>query len=360
MSNARNDKVAGVSGVTPLSDSEADLLFSHLNDAPALVLAVSGGPDSTALLVLAARWRKRRRKGPELLAVTVDHGLRAEAAKEAAAVKRLARSLGVAHRTVKWKNGKPSTGIQEKARMVRYDLLMKEAARAGAAHLLTAHSRDDQAETVLFRLARGSGIAGLGAMAKVTPLGGGFLVRPFLDLPKARLIATLAARKIAFVDDPSNADTKYTRVRWRALMPQLAGEGLHADRLASFAVRMRRANAAIDTMVDAVAQRAIVTGPHALAYDAALFAELPEEVALRLIGRAVAAVGNEGTVELGKLEALVTALRGALAADARFRRTLAGAMVTLAQDRVAIERAPQRRNSPKNQPKSPRKTRHPG
>ena len=358
MSNARND--SGGSGVAPLSDSEADLLFADLAAAPAVVLAVSGGPDSTALLVLAARWRKRRSKGPELLAVTVDHGLRAEAAKEAAGVKRLARSLGVAHRTVKWNNGKPKTGIQEKARMARYDLLMREAVRAGASHLLTAHTRDDQAETVLFRLARGSGIAGLGAMARLTPLGPALLMRPFLDLPKARLIATLAARKIAFADDPSNADTKYTRVRWRALMPHLAGEGLHADRLASFAVRMRRANAAIDTMVDAVAQRLTLTAQHTLSFDAALFAQLPEEVALRLIGRAVAAVGNEGTVELGKLESLVTALRVAVLANARFRRTLAGAMVTFARDRIAIEQAPQRRIPAKKQAKRPRKTRHRG
>jgi tRNA(Ile)-lysidine synthase len=343
----------GKSGAKPVSDSEADILFADLSAAPAVVLAVSGGPDSMALLVLAARWRKRRRNGPLLVAITVDHGLRKEAAKEAAAVKRLARSLGVTHRTVKWQGGKPSTGVQEKARKARYDLLMKEAARAGASHLLTAHTLDDQAETVLFRLSRGSGIAGLGAMARVTPLGGGALVRPFLDLPKARLVATLKARQIAFAEDPSNADTKYTRVRWRALMPQLAGEGLHAARLAALAVRMRRANAAIDTLVDAVAHRIAVTAPATLSLDAALYRELPEEVALRLLGRAVAAVGNEGAVELGKLESLVAALSVAVDAGVRFRRTLAGAMVTLGRDRITVERSPQRRNQAGNWAKSP-------
>jgi tRNA(Ile)-lysidine synthase len=346
----------GKSGAAPVSDSEADVLFADLSAASAVVLAVSGGPDSTALLVLAARWRKRRRKGPQLVAVTVDHGLRKEAAREAADVKRLARALGVAHRTVKWKGGKPSTGIQEKARRARYELLMKEAVRAGASHLLTAHTRDDQAETVLFRLARGSGIAGLGAMARVTPLDGGALMRPFLDLPKARLVATLKARNIAFADDPSNADTKYTRVRWRALMPGLAEEGLHAARLAALAVRMRRANAAIDTLVDAVAHRVTRTAPATLALDAALYGELPEEVALRLIGRAVAAVGDEGTVELGKLESLVAALSGAVDAGVRFRRTLAGAMVTFARDRITVERSPMRRSGVGNRSKSPRKT----
>jgi tRNA(Ile)-lysidine synthase len=346
-----------VSAAEPISDQEADLLFADLSAAPAVILAVSGGPDSTALLVLAARWRKRQRKGPELVAVTVDHGLRPEAAREAAAVKRLAKSLGVPHRTVRWKGGKPSTGIQEKARMARYDLLMKEAARSGASHLLTAHTLDDQAETVLFRLARGSGIAGLGAMARITPLGGAWLVRPLLDLPKTRLLATLQMRKIAFADDPSNADPKYTRVRWRSLMPGLAGEGLHAERLAGFAARMRRANAAIDTLVEAVVHRMTVEKPGTLALDAGLFAELPEEVALRLIGRAIGAIGHEGNVELGKLEALVSALSEAVDAGVRFRRTLAGAMVTFAHDRIAVERSPLRRNQARNQAKSARKTR---
>ncbi len=343
-----------MSAAEPVSDKEADLLFADLSAAPAVVLAVSGGPDSTALLVLAARWRKRRRKGPALVAVTVDHGLRPEAAREALAVKKLATSLGVAHRTVRWKGVKSSTGIQARARTARYDLLAKEAQRCGATHLLTAHTRDDQAETVMFRLARGSGIMGLGAMERLRPLPDRqWLVRPFLDLTKARLLATLAARRIGFTDDPSNIDPKYTRVRWRVLMPSLADEGLHADRLATFAGRMRRANAAIDTLVGGVIHR--VTAPKAgvLALDAGLFAELPEEVALRLLGHMISAAGNEGEVELGKLESLVLALAEAVAANARFRRTLAGAMITFAQDRIAVERAPMRRN----QAKKPQKLR---
>jgi len=206
---------------------------------------------------------------------------------------------------------------------------------------------------VLFRLARGSGLAGLGAMARVTPLGDVWLTRPLLDLSKARLMATLAARKIAFAEDPSNADVKYTRVRWRKLMPNLALEGLHAQRLAAFAVRMRRANAAIDTLVDAVAHRVTVAVPgRSLALDAGLFAELPEEVGLRLIGRAIAAVGHEGTVELGKLEALVSALGEAVSANVRFRRTLAGAMITFTRDRITVEGSPARRNQAKSSRKA--------
>lgn len=339
----------------PLGDRETDLLFAGLSTAPALILAVSGGPDSTALMVLAARWRKRQRRGPELIAVTVDHGLRPQAGKEALAVKRLARTLGIAHRTLRWKGAKPLTGIQARARAARYELLAAEARRRGASHVVTAHTRDDQAETVMFRLARGSGIAGLAAMARASAMNDLWLARPLLDVPKARLVATLQARRIAFADDPSNVDPKYTRVRWRALMPSLAAEGLHAARLSTLALRMRRANAAIDRMVEAVAARVVMVEPdRAVAVDAGLFADLPEEVALRLLGRAAAAIGTEGEVELGKLESLMGALSEALGRNARFRRTLAGAMITLARDKITVERAPARRNQAKMPRKRPR------
>lgn len=336
----------------PIDDAEADGLFADLSGLPALALAVSGGPDSMALLVFAARWRKRRRHGPKLFAFTVDHGLRKEARSEAAMVKRLAVKLGIPHRTVRWKGSKPASGLQAKAREARYRLLADAARRAGAEHLVTAHTLDDQAETVLFRMARGSGVAGLAGMGRVTPLGDAWLIRPFLDVPKARLVASLAARKVAFADDPSNRDPRFTRVRWRELMPALAQEGLDAARVAGLAARLRRANAALEIVVDVVARHALVAAPGGpVAVDARVFADLPEEVAVRLIGRAVAAVGNEGPVELGKLEVVVAAMRDAMRTEGRWRRTLAGAMITLLPDQITVERAPARKNPPKSSPK---------
>jgi tRNA(Ile)-lysidine synthase len=347
-----------------VSDAEADLLFADLVDQPALVLAVSGGPDSTALMLLAARWRKRHRRGPKLIAVTVDHGLRPEARREAATVKRLAARLGVGHRVLRWTGAKPSTGLQSKARDARYRLIGAAAERAHAACVLTAHTLDDQAETILFRLARGSGLAGLAGMARVRPLvtpaartGRGrpqpgrsvFLVRPLLEISKARLVATLRAADIAGADDPSNRDPRFTRARLRTLMPALAGEGLDARRLALLARRVRRADAAIELAVAAAAAELCggawsAGGPIVLPSQGV--ADLPAEVALRLLGRAIAQTGNEGPVELGKLEALVDALAVALANPVRFRRTLAGAVVTLWHGRITIERAPARRNRP--------------
>ena len=125
---------------------------------------------AAALLLLAARWRVSLKAGPKLVAMTVDHGLRAESAREAKDVARLARRLKVPHRILRWTGRKPKTGVQAAARAARYRLLAEAAAAAGARHVLTAHTNDDQAETVLIRLARGSGLAGLAAMARMAPL----------------------------------------------------------------------------------------------------------------------------------------------------------------------------------------------
>jgi tRNA(Ile)-lysidine synthase len=337
-----------IADAAPVSSLEANALFADLAQVPALVIAVSGGPDSTALLVLAARWRTALKRGPQLLAVTVDHGLRPESAREARAVKRLAGQLGVRHRTLRWTGAKPENGVQEAAREARYRLLAAAARAAGARHVRAAHTLDDQAETVLMRLARGSGISGLCAMARETPMNGLLLVRPLIDVPKARLIATLDAVGLSFVDDPSNRDPRFTRVRMRALMPALAQEGLDAARLALLARRLRRAEATLERAVDAAAQAAGDSPPWQpgvpIVFDAGRFGALPDEAALRLLRRAIAHTGDEGPVRLGRLEALFDALRAVQRQHAprRLRRTLAGSIVTLAGSRLTIGRAPPR------------------
>jgi tRNA(Ile)-lysidine synthase len=333
----------------PVSAQEAKELFAKLAHLPALVLAISGGPDSTALLWLAARWRKSLKRGPELLAVTVDHALRPESAREAAGVRRLAKTLGVAHRTLVWTGKKPATGLQQAARSARYALLAEAARKAGASYVLTAHTLDDQAETVLIRMSRGSGLSGLAAMAQVSRLPDGAgtmtLVRPLLDVPKARLMATLRAAKVAFADDPSNRDPRFTRARLRGLMPSLAGEGLDAARLSLLARRLKRADSALEAYVDRamaiLAEETSDAGP--IVFPAPKFARLPAEIALRLLGRAVTRLGDEGPVELGKLEALHATLAAAQSGQARFRRSLAGAIVTFGGGHVSVEKAPPRR-----------------
>src|SRR6516164_10146671 len=199
---------------------------------------------------LMARWRRALSHGPRLLAVTVDHGLRPEAAREARVVKELARALDVEHRTLRWTGDKPRSGVPAAARAARYRLLAKAARGTGARHVLTAHTRDDQAETLLMRLLRGSGIAGLSAMARESERDGVLLARPLLDIPKSRLAATLKRAGIDFADDPTNRDTSFMRPRLRALLPALATEGGDARALARLAARLARANAAVEVLAD--------------------------------------------------------------------------------------------------------------
>jgi tRNA(Ile)-lysidine synthase len=336
---------------SPISSSDAKRLFAEWTAAPALVLAVSGGPDSIAMMWLAARWRRAVKRGPHLVAVTIDHGLRAEAAHEARDVKRLAKTLDLPHRTLRWSGVKPKTGLPAAARDARYRLLAKAARAAGATHVLTAHTRDDQAETLLMRMSRGSGIAGLAAMARQSQREGVVLARPLLDIPKARLVATLKKAKIGFAEDPTNRDSTFTRPRFRALMPALAAEGFDARNLARLAARLARANAALEILVDG-AERYLKLGerdPDHAGFDANAFAALAEEIRLRLLLRRIDRVGHEGPAELGKVEALLASLDRAIAvtgpAKGRIglKQTLAGALVSLVDGRIRIEPAPPRR-----------------
>ncbi|MDA9499085.1 tRNA lysidine(34) synthetase TilS [Bradyrhizobium sp. CCBAU 11357] len=341
---------------SPISAREARRLFAGLKDAPALVLAVSGGPDSVALMWLAARWQRSLARAPQITVVTIDHGLRPEAAREAREVKRLAAALGLPHRTLRWRGEKPKTGLPAAAREARYRLLAKAARAAGASHVLTAHTRDDQAETLLMRLFRGSGLAGLSAMAPFTAREGIVLARPLLDVPKSQLIATLRRAKIGFAEDPSNRDAAFTRPRLRALLPLLAAEGGDARNLARLAARLARANAAIEVLADGaerflrVRDRGDAPQVGVRSFEASAFAALPEEVRLRLLLRAINALGHEGPAELGKVETLMSVLDRATAspraaANGRpvLKQTLAGALISLAGGRIQIAPAPARR-----------------
>src|SRR5205807_5971804 len=152
----------------------------------------------------------------------------------------------------------------------------------------TGHTLDDQAETVLFRLARGSGVSGLAGIARISPLDHVTLIRPLLDIPKARLLATLKAAKISFIEDPSNRDPRFARTRLRQLVPALAGEGLDAARLAVLARRIGRAEQARGGATQqALAQlcREGSTDGQEMVMDGRGFSELPAEIALRVLGR---------------------------------------------------------------------------
>jgi tRNA(Ile)-lysidine synthase len=201
------------------------------------------------------------------------------------------------------------------------------------------------------RMLRGSGIAGLAAMARETEREGVWLARPLLDVPKSRLVATLGRAKIVFADDPTNRDMNFTRPRLRALMPVLAGEGGDSRTLARLASRLARANAAIEVLADG-AERYLALRDRADAsrfgFDAVAFAGLPEEIRLRLLKRAIDRAGHEGPAELGKVEALLSMLDEAIVhggTQGKLKQTLAGAAISLIRGRIHVDPAPPRRGN---------------
>src|ERR1700694_1397517 len=261
---------------------------------------------------------------------------------------------------LRWTATKPKTGLPAAARTARYRLLAQAARAHGATHILTAHTRDDQAETLLMRMLRGSGIAGLAAMARESERDGVLLARPLLNISKSQLIATLNKAKIGFADDPTNRDPSFTRPRLRTLIPVLAAEGGDSRNLARLASRLARANQAVEVLLDG-AERYLAlrdreatragfdaNANDASTFDAKVFVAMPEEIRLRLLKRAIDRFGHEGPAELGKVEALLAALDQAGAKQGKKRRprlkqTLAGALVSLSDGRIRVEPAPPRR-----------------
>jgi tRNA(Ile)-lysidine synthase len=276
---------------------------------------------------------------------TVDHGLRPEARAEAEAVAAWAAECGLPHRILAWTGRKPRTAVQEAARMARYRLLAALTHETGASHLLTAHTLDDQAETILMRISRGTGIGGLGAMRAESAWSGVVLARPFLSVPKARLVATCRARGWPFLEDPSNQDLRFARARWRRIMPALAREGITAERLAALAIRAQRAEEALGARADAVLEAARIAGDRLDLAAATLLAE-PEAILLRVVARAVVTVAGARTrpVRLDRFERHVLgAIRPALAAGERLRFNLGGALIETASGRLRFSPEPPRR-----------------
>ncbi len=327
----------------PLDDAEAVAIFSkHLAGADGLLVAVSGGPDSMALLALLAAWPQH----PGLAAATVDHGLRAEAVAEAAMVAGFCQQLGIPHATLGWTGEKPTTGIQETARNARYALLAQHAQSLGLAHILTAHHADDQGETVLMRLIAGSGISGLSGMRFETERAGVRHVRPLLATPKARLVATCNARNIPFVDDPSNTHERFGRSRIRRVLTALEGEGLTLARLTRLATRAARADAALEAATAVALQAADDrTTDCVVQIDWHDIADTPQEIRLRvleaLLERSQTTIAP---LKLERLEALLDVIDHALQKKMRLRRSIADRIVTLqSHGRLTITAAPPRR-----------------
>ncbi len=313
----------------PLSGASLASFFAPLAGRRAL-LAVSGGPDSVALMRFAAQWYGRGvPAGTSFFVATIDHGLRAESRAEAEMVGRWAQALGLPHEILVWQGAKPRTRIQERARTARYALLRAHARSLGADYLLTAHHADDQAETILFRLMRGSGIGGLAGMQNMTKQDGIVLYRPLLGVPKKQLVDYCDAYAQPYFRDPSNENSAFARTRLRAILPILKAAGLDAAGLARLGRRAARAEGALAAEAHlALAKLERIASPDIVHISAASLRDLPEEILLRVIGGEIAALGGAAP-RLERLESLAQDLCAALQLRAVWHRTLGGVKLSL-------------------------------
>ncbi len=304
------------------------------------MLAVSGGPDSLALLLAASE----ARKSPFLSdiqfdVVTVDHGLRPQSAMEADFVAGIALKMKFPHKTMCWAEPAHSGNLPAAARRARYGLLLDAARQSGATVILTAHHQDDQLETHLLARARGAGDTGLAGMRRVRDIAPGIaLVRPFLGVPGGRLKATVADRDLRAVDDPTNTDVTYHRVRLRQ---QLATGNIDRRRLemeiASHAARRDAGEANLTATISAMAAKGelAANADGTLVSDRATLAAIERSTAFLLMQRAIAAVAGGDYAPGGRsVMRLVDALRGP---DDRISVSLGGALVN-ARSRVAVAR----------------------
>lgn len=315
--------------------------------ASGLLVATSGGPDSMALLRLVASWAARRAQ-PPIYSATVDHGLRAGSRAEAETVGAWAGALGIAHSLLTWEGEKPVTRIQERARAARYALLAAHAEEIGADVLLTAHHADDQVETVLFRLLRGSSLAGLAGMAGVTRRDGLCHIRPLLACRKADLVAVCEAAGQPFLRDPSNEDPRYARTRMRRLAAHLAENGFGRAAVLRLAGRLARAEAALAEQTRlAEAGLPAERTRESFAVEGRELAGLADEILLRLLLGEVARIGQSThPPRLERAEALLARLKPALRRGGTFAGTLGGALIRFADGRLRIEPEKSRRTSP--------------
>jgi tRNA(Ile)-lysidine synthase len=307
---------------------DCDKLFAALRGERHIAVAVSGGSDSMALLRLVEQWSQHRIK---ISVLTVDHGLRPEAAAEAAQVGEWCTQLGLEHQTLRWEGAKPKTGLQSKARATRYDLLSKWCKTSGVTHLLTGHTMDDQAETVLMRQQRTDTAESLAGIWETAVWDGVKVLRPLLGQSRADLRAYLTGLGQPWLEDPSNSDRRFERVRVR--------EGLVEEarkvELAEIAVKAGRAARALAVATERWINGQLTSYPEGFgAIPRAGFCELDPGLQRRILQRLILIYGAGNPAEPGALDYLAKWITG----QGISRRTLGGAMFACRQSSVLIGR----------------------
>ncbi len=298
----------------------AAVLQGLMPPASHIAVAVSGGGDSMALAVLLQEWAKTN--NVRLTAFTVDHGLRAGSSDEALAVQKILSARGIAHEILKWQGDKPLTHIQEEARAARYRLLLAACRRHDIPVLAVAHNLEDQVETFWMRLAHGSGIDGLAAMAEVRTEIGVTIIRPLLNVSREDLRTVCRDNNIEWIEDPSNANEKFLRVKLRQFEDLLAGEGLTPRRLSQVLQKLGDARDALQFVAATYFQSLATLHPEGfVSLKAEGWKNLPADLQRRLLSLCLAPF-EQGHYATG-FEA-VEALRLAMLEMEFSGRTLAG------------------------------------
>jgi tRNA(Ile)-lysidine synthase len=326
-----------VSGV--LTPHDIDALFAPLARFSRVALAVSGGGDSVALMLLAREWVRRAPEAPGLVVLTVDHRLRPESRHEAEWVAQQAGAIGLPHHILTWEAAQPGDS-QADAREARYTLMAGFAAAHDIGAIVTAHTSDDVAETFLMRLARGSGVDGLAAMASETAWDGVPVLRPMLAVSRDTLRAELDARDAVWLEDPSNVEERFERVRVRRALETLGELGITRARIVESAERLRRAREAIVTAAsDFINAYAEVSAAGYVRLPDHALNTLPDDVAIHALKSLLHAIGGRVRApRLRKLETLAEQLRYGLDAST----TLGGCVISPDRGALVICREPGR------------------
>ncbi len=295
-------------------DAAMDALIESGAPWPGAV-AVSGGADSLALMLLLAAWAVARGK-PAPIVLTVDHGLRKGSDDDARAVTKAAKAAGLEAHVLAWQGAKPKADVEAEARNARYALMGEWCRAHEVPALYVAHTADDQAETFLLRLARGSGLDGLSAMRAIAPFPQpGFeslgVVRPLLELSRESLRTYLKAQGQGWSEDPMNADPRFARTRLRAAWPALEALGLTVPRIADAAAHLGRARAALEDVTGDLMRRAVRYEGEGAVLDPLRLKMASREIGLRVLAAVLGRVSGEPyRPRFDSLERLFDAMAG--------------------------------------------------
>ena len=263
-------------------DSDFENILFNLGVKKEFCIAASGGPDSLCLILLANEFALKNNY--KISVLTVDHQLRRESSKEAIWLNKILKKMNIKHYILKWNGKKPKSNVMETARLKRYDLMIDKCLKLNIKYLLTAHHLDDQIENFFMRLVRGSGLKGLSSMSKSVKMNGIKVIRPLLEYQKKSLIKVLANNSQKYVQDPSNDNSKYDRIRYRKLIGGLIDEGLNKNRLNKLILNLNQVDDAINYSTINSIDKTISQNRYGnIIVDRKIFFNLPKELQFRVL-----------------------------------------------------------------------------